>query len=324
MTLFSICRTLESENLKLVIMRTESIVALVSCICTISAFHGSLRSNMRAINSHFMSDTEGNDFVIADAPVMPESSAEVDMATGEMGVEGLDLVKLAAEAAEEAFSGIIEEPVEEIVRLAPRQAGWFPMLLSPETLDGTFAGDVGFDPLGLASDSERLLWMREAEIKHARLAMLGAAGWPMSELWHKGIADFLGLDSILVGDGKAPSVLNGGLSNQWIYGAAVLAVLIGGLLEAGAMNREDKSKPGNYGFDPLSLHSFRASFGLDTITEKLSAEEKIARAKFDMDYCEIRHGRLAMLGITGMCLQEVVSGMPVVQQTPFFFGDPIF
>ena len=56
---------------------------------------------MRAINSHFMSDTEGNDVVIADAPVMPESSAEVDMATGEMGVEGLDLVKLAAEAAEE-------------------------------------------------------------------------------------------------------------------------------------------------------------------------------------------------------------------------------
>ena len=28
------------------------------------------------------------------------------------------------------------------------QAGWFPMLLSPVALDGTMAGDVGFDPFG--------------------------------------------------------------------------------------------------------------------------------------------------------------------------------
>jgi hypothetical protein len=34
---------------------------------------------------------------------------------------------------------------------------------------------------------ENAIWMREAEIKHCRLAMLAAAGWPLSELWHKGI-----------------------------------------------------------------------------------------------------------------------------------------
>ena len=26
------------------------------------------------------------------------------------------------------------------------------------------------------------MWMREAEVKHSRLAMLAAAGWPISEL----------------------------------------------------------------------------------------------------------------------------------------------
>ena len=40
------------------------------------------------------------------------------------------------------------------------------------------------------------------QIKHCRLAMLAAAGWPLSELWHKEIADFLGLDSILAAEGK--------------------------------------------------------------------------------------------------------------------------
>jgi len=83
------------------------------------------------------------------------------------------------------------------------------------------------------------------------------------------------------------------------------------------------NKPGNLDFDPLNLYSFRASFGLDQITEKISREEKLARAKFDMELCEIKNGRLAMLAISAYAAQEFVSGIPVVQQTPFFFGDPI-
>lgn len=39
-------------------------------------------------------------------------------------------------------------------------------------LDGTFPGDFGFDPLGFVKTEDDLLWYREAEIKHARLAML--------------------------------------------------------------------------------------------------------------------------------------------------------
>lgn len=76
-------------------------------------------------------------------------------------------------------------------------------------------------------------------------------------------------------------------------------------------------------FDPLGLHSFRSSFGLDQITENLSTEQKLANAKFDMELCEIKHGRLAMIAMTGFVAQEFVTGIPVVQQTPFFFGDPI-
>lgn len=35
-----------------------------------------------------------------------------------------------------------------------------------------YAGNVGFDPLGLAKDEDTLIKYREAKMKHARLAML--------------------------------------------------------------------------------------------------------------------------------------------------------
>ena len=48
-----------------------------------------------------------------------------------------------------------------------------PFLRCPAPLvDCDYAGNVGFDPLGLAKNKEQLDNYREAEIKHARLAML--------------------------------------------------------------------------------------------------------------------------------------------------------
>lgn len=168
------------------------------------------------------------------------SSENSDVSPVEASDDGdidVNFDELTKESAAQAFqpktdisSMLVKEP-----RKAPRQAQWFPMLLSPQALDGSFAGDVGFDPLGFSNSKEALYKMREAEIKHSRLAMLAAAGWPLSELWHKEIADVLGLESILASSDKAPSVLNGGLDNVWIIGAGVISLLVGGLLELRTM-----------------------------------------------------------------------------------------
>lgn len=250
----------------------------------------------------------------------------------------LDFDELAAQSASDAQKSAQENTaanfrVREEVK-APRQAEWLPLLLAPDYLDGSMGGDVGFDPLGLASKPGAILWMRDAEVKHARLAMLAAAGWPLSELWHKEIASFLNLPSILAEEGKAPSILNGGLDNSWIYGAFIGSIVLGGILEAiaiknGAFTPFDSDrnnsdyKPGAYGFDPLGLYTIRSSFILDRVSENLTREQKITRARLDMETAEVKNGRLAMLAITGMALQELISGMAVVDQTPFFFGDPI-
>ena len=60
-----------------------------------------------------------------------------------------------------------------------------PFVAAPSYLDGSMPGDAGFDPLGFGKDKEGLTFMREAEIKHSRLAMLAVVGWPIAELMDK-------------------------------------------------------------------------------------------------------------------------------------------
>lgn len=38
-----------------------------------------------------------------------------------------------------------------------------------------------FDPLKLSENSDWLLWFREAEIKHSRIAMLATVGWIVAD-----------------------------------------------------------------------------------------------------------------------------------------------
>merc|ERR1712176_526001 len=144
---------------------------------------------------------------------------------------------------------------------------------------------------------------REAEIKHARLAMLAAAGWPLSELFDKKIANFLGMPAVVDSTNRAPSVLNGGLGKispfYWVS-CIILATAVELYSMFGASKNKDYF-PGNLGFDP---------FGLYPTDEK---------GQKWMQTAEIKNGRLAMLAITGFCFQEVVTHIAVVDQTPIFF-----
>lgn len=80
-----------------------------------------------------------------------------------------------ASSSFEVDAGIPPAPKKKVAL----PAKWLPIggFKAPLTLDGSLAGDVGFDPLGFAKSAKTLFWMREAEIKHGRLAMLAAIGW---------------------------------------------------------------------------------------------------------------------------------------------------
>merc|ERR1712110_681193 len=57
-----------------------------------------------------------------------------------------------------------------------REAAWLPGADAPSHLNGSLPGDFGFDPLGLGKDPQALTWYHQAELQHARWAMLAVAG----------------------------------------------------------------------------------------------------------------------------------------------------
>jgi hypothetical protein len=189
----------------------------------------------------------------------------------------------------------------------PKMSKSLPFLKRPATLKGELAGDVGFDPLGFARSKEDLMNYREAEIKHSRLAMLAAAGWPLSEIFDKKIAVMLQLSPAIDAQDRVPSLLNGGLGKisplYWIsciVGAAVIDLYGVKKSRSAALPNSDYI-PGKLDFDPLGLYP------------------KDKNGQDRMQLAEIKHGRLAMIAITGFAFQEAISHSGVVDETPFFF-----
>lgn len=173
------------------------------------------------------------------------------------------------------------------------------------------AGDVGFDPLDLAKNEETLLFYRDAEQKHGRLAMLAALGWVVAELFDGRLAAAFNEPDKLVspdadGIGFAPSVLNGGLNGiplaYWLIVVGLTGALETRFLEATREDVRQGKEPGDYAFDPFNLWPEDAE------------QQKELRTK------EIKNGRLAMIAITAFAFQEKVSNVPVVKETPALFG----
>lgn len=212
-------------------------------------------------------------------------------------------LRMTVDAADPMPEPTPEVPVPEEPRL-PEMSESMPFMARPAALTGELAGDVGFDPLGFAKSKEELTNFREAEVKHARLAMLAAAGWPLSELFDKKIAAFIGAAPVLDASDRAPSILNGGLGKispvYWgVCIAAAAAIDLYGLNRARSGNAD--YFPGDLGFDPLGLYP------------------KDKKGQEWMQTAEIKNGRLAMIAITAFAVQEAVSKLGVIDETPLFF-----
>eukprot|EP00325_Prymnesiales_sp_UTEX-LB-985_P021363 CAMPEP_0174728238 /NCGR_PEP_ID=MMETSP1094-20130205/51363_1 /TAXON_ID=156173 /ORGANISM="Chrysochromulina brevifilum, Strain UTEX LB 985" /LENGTH=231 /DNA_ID=CAMNT_0015930121 /DNA_START=83 /DNA_END=778 /DNA_ORIENTATION=+ len=217
-------------------------------------------------------------------------------------------------------------------KLLGRVAAWKPQETAPTYLTGKLPGDYGCDPLclvALAKPSfdtlsntelqttagrlaavrkmapeavaQNVEWMREAEVKHSRLAMLAVVGWPLAELINP-----LSLQGT---DGRVPSLFNGGLGAYTPF--LILAAGLAAYLEKQTVenvNQAWSTKPreyiqGDLGFDPVGFFKGQGAY-----------------AQNELRTGELINGRLAMLAITGFAVQEFLSGEPVIMQTPIFFG----
>jgi len=178
--------------------------------------------------------------------------------------------------------------------------------------------DYGFDPLGFAKvtyplfalpadDVVRINTLRDAELRHGRLAMLAAAAWPIQELLHPTLAKAFGAANEL-SDGRSPSVLNGGLVQGAVPAFLLATAGLVGYLDVRAEAIKENAKggadwtPGDFGFDPLNLLGGASPLAVKNMQAK-----------------EVNNGRLAMVAVLAYVIQEAVTGEPVIAVSEEFF-----
>jgi len=194
----------------------------------------------------------------------------------------LPVVKMADAAA--AAPAEVEEEVEAPPP-PPVMSVALPFMECPAALDGTMAGDVGFDPLGFTNWID-VKWLREAEIKHGRICQLALVGFAATDLGFRLPGEMHQVPSILAHD----VALKYGAMNQLFIWIGIFEVI--SMVGVFQMMYEDSGRePGNFGLDPLGFCK----------TKELEADYKLK---------EITHCRLAMFAFSGMVTGAVLTEGP--------------
>jgi len=161
-----------------------------------------------------------------------------------------------------------------------------PFLNRPPLLDGSMAGDVGFDPLGLSNIDDvgiDLYWLREAEVKHARVAMMAVAGILQVEIFGPAPGCEMATDKCQM---DAFWQLWNAHPQYIAFGLIMITIVetISGIATTTGRETGDRA-PGDFGLDPLGYAK-----GDPAAFARLQAQE-------------IANGRLAMWAAAGLLMQ---------------------
>lgn len=172
-------------------------------------------------------------------------------------------------------------------------------------LPGAIAPTGYFDPLGFAqkgislNDIKRY---REAEVQHGRVAMLASVGYLAGE-FISGPFSITGPANDQLQQVPAPAFA---LLTLFIGYNEIRRAKIGwvepdlGSWSKTLFTLRDTYYPGDVGFDPLGL------------------KPSDPKAFADMQTRELQNGRLAMLGVAGMCSQELVNHKSIMATFDFY------
>jgi len=186
----------------------------------------------------------------------------------------------------------------------------------PSYLNGSLAGDYGYDPLSLGKDAETVDKYRAYELLHARWAMLAAAGIIIPEGLQANGADIHGGTWFETG----AEMLNGGTLNYFavpwgVIGNPLPLVLVT-LIEVGLMGAVEtyrKNGTGPQGYSP-GVGKFDSDIfdGLDNLYPGgpfdplgLADDPEVLQ---ELKVKEIKNGRLAMVSVLAFAVQSYVTG----------------
>jgi len=165
-----------------------------------------------------------------------------------------------------------------------------PFLKKPPALDGTMAGDAGFDPLGFSTTITELggdlNYVREAELMHGRQAMFATVGLVAPALFGK-LAPCADVSS-------NPLVAQYELSSPVLTQVAFSIAIAEGLRSRIIFGGD--GVPGEHLGDDLKARLI-STFKLETPEAMMAMKTK-----------EIAHCRLAMIAFVGMVAQESITG----------------
>lgn len=181
----------------------------------------------------------------------------------------------------EAFTSVMPtRKMSNVLSMADKSKS-LPFLPQPPNLVG-MTGDVGFDPVGFSNWID-VRWLREAELKHGRIAMLGAAGFAGTSFW-KLPGDIHQVSAVAAHD---VHVQSGALFQVLVWASMFELISTKAVIEM--INEDSGREPGDFGFDPLNFSK---------------TPEKAAKLQMN----ELKNGRLAMLAFSGMVTQAVLTG----------------
>ncbi|CAL1136017.1 unnamed protein product [Cladocopium goreaui] len=163
-----------------------------------------------------------------------------------------------------------------------------PFLPMSPALEGIPGEEEGFDPMGFSLAID-IRWLREAELKHGRVAMLATVGWITTDLGLRVPGDAFQVSTIEAHDamvkfGSMPQIL------VWLGYLELFGFLAIINMQEGKTDR----KPGDFGL--------RGFYPAD------------AKGQYDMQVKELRNGRLAMLAFSGIATVGVLTQ----EKWPFF------
>ncbi|KAJ1456112.1 chlorophyll a/b-binding protein domain-containing protein [Pelagophyceae sp. CCMP2097] len=185
-------------------------------------------------------------------------------------------------------------------------------------LDGSYVGDVGFDPLGFSKYAPGAWWFgdegdgsltifREAELMHGRIAQLACLGWVYPELYHLPGNEKVGVEAFAkMNPYEAVDAIP---SAGWLQILAFMASL--------EIVRLNRLKNPDYVAGDLGLGQGEGRwnpFGFEYSEEEYKAKQ----------LQEIKHSRLAMLGIVGLAAKSSGTDIGVLQQLGEAFQSPEF
>mmetsp|Transcript_39583 Transcript_39583/g.83208 ORF Transcript_39583/g.83208 Transcript_39583/m.83208 type:complete len:204 (-) Transcript_39583:344-955(-) len=171
--------------------------------------------------------------------------------------------------------------------LAADKSAAIPFLPNPVNCEG-YVGNVGFDPLGV-SNYFPVDYLREAELKHGRIAMMAWLGYVSVDCGLRVLPVPEALEGVTAATAHDASVEQGGLSQMFLW-FSLLEVIDG--IAIVQMLEGSGRQPGDFGFDGGML--------------KGKSDAYIE----DMKLKEITHCRLAMLAFSGVVTQSVLTQGP--------------